>query len=237
MAKHTSFLKRRYIALQESWSDGIDSPLKRLLAHIDAYLGDHAFFRVCWHNLHQLDELGWRSNQPTPARLKKLKSRGITTVVNLRGPSRWGSYALEKEACERLGLNLINHRMYSRAMPKVEDVLATKQLFDSLTGPTLFHCKSGADRAGICSALYVLLKQQGSVEQAQQQLSFKYLHIKHSKTGRLDYFLDAYRRFNQQRPTPFMEWLEHHYDRDTLTQEFHSGKWYDWLVDKVLRRE
>ena len=53
----------------------------------------------------------------------------------------------------------------------------------------VMHCKSGADRAGLMSALYLILNQNVSVDKAKNQLSFKYLHLKHAKTGILDAFL------------------------------------------------
>jgi protein tyrosine/serine phosphatase len=237
MAKKQSYFKQQYIAMQESWSDGIKTKKQRILAHIDAHIGDHAFFRVLWKNLYQLDDLAWRSNQPSPKQVKSLADLGIKDIVNLRGPSRWGSYILEKEACEKYGINFINHRMYSRRMPTYEELLATQAMFNSLDGPVLFHCKSGADRAGMCATLYSLMVKKQPVEEATKQLSFKYLHIKHSKTGRLDYFFETYQKFNEHTPIDFMDWAENHYDRDTLTNEFHSNKWYDFFVDKVLNRE
>ena len=42
------------------------------------------------------------------------------------------------------------------------------------------HCKSGADRAGLMSALYLILNQNVPVDKAKDQLSFKYLHLKHA---------------------------------------------------------
>lgn len=237
MAKKKPFLKQKYITMQMQWSEGIQTPKQRFWANFDATFGDHSFFRVWWSNLYELDTGVWRSNQPSPRRIKALSQKGIKTIVNLRGPSRWGSYALEKEACEKYGIALINHRMYSRRMPTFEELVKTKALFDSIQKPFLFHCKSGADRAGIFSALYILLQQNGSIEDAMDQLSLRFLHVKHSKTGRLDHFLASYRKFNQHTPIPFMEWAEHHYDRDKLTEEFHSNRGFDWFVDKVLNRE
>lgn len=237
MAKKSFFLKRRYIDAQESWSDGIKTRGQRLFAHIDAQLGDHAFLRAFWSNLHPLTNDVWRSNQPSPRRIRRLARRGFRTIVNLRGPSRWGSYALEKEACEQAGLTFINHKMYSRRMPTFKELQETKALFESMERPVLFHCKSGADRAGMASALYMLMIEKQPIEQALDQLSLRYLHIRHSKTGRLDYFLEAYQRFNAEQPIDFMEWAEHHYDRKALTQSFHSSSWYDFIVDKVLHRE
>lgn len=233
-----NLFKQKYIAMQETWRDnGITSKKQRILVHLDAIFGDHAFFRVFWTNLNRLSDNAWRCNQPSPRQIKRLSKLGVTTIVNLRGPSRWGSYALEKEACAKYGIELVNHRMFSRRMPTFEELLKTKAMFESLNGVTAFHCKSGADRAGICSALYCLMVLQQPIEQAQKQLSIKYLHIKHSKTGRLDYFLDAYRQYNEVTPVDFLEWAEHHYDRDALQEKFHSNKWYDFIVDKVLRRE
>lgn len=237
MAKQTPLLKQKYLAIQESWADGITTPFQRFFAHFDAHLGDHAFLRALWTNLNPIDDNAWRSNQPSPRQVKKLAKLGIKTIVNLRGPSRWGSYILEKEACEKYGIEFINHRMYSRRMPTFEELLKTKAMFEALEGPVLFHCKSGADRAGICSVLYQMMVLNKPIEEAQKQLSLRYLHVKHSKTGRLDYFFDTYAEFNRKTPTPFLEWAEHHYDRDTLTDEFHSNKWYDFIVDKVLHRE
>lgn len=232
-----NYLKQKYVAMQKSWSDGIKTPKQRFFAHVDAHLGDHAFFRVLWTNLNQLDDQAWRSNQPSPSQIRHLADKGIKTIVNLRGPSRWGSYALEVEACEKYGIQLINHKMRSRRMPSYEELLATKAMFSQLEGPVLFHCKSGADRAGICSALYMLMVRNQTPEEALKQLSAKYLHIKHSKTGRLDHFLESYRDFNSKSPIGFMDWAKDHYDRKKLTEEFHSSKWYDFIVDKVLHRE
>ena len=34
----------------------------------ELYMKDHHFLRVRWRNLHQLDEMMWRSNQPSPSK-------------------------------------------------------------------------------------------------------------------------------------------------------------------------
>lgn len=237
MAKKQPYLKQRYIDIQSSWEGGLSTPKKRAFANIDAHLGDHAFLRIFWRNLHEIAPNVWRSNQPSPKQIQRLSDMGIKTIINLRGPSRWGSYALEKEACKRCGITLVDHRLYSRRMPTHPELVRLKQTFESVEGPVLMHCKSGADRAGIGSALYLLLIQNTPIETAIKQLSFKYLHINHSNTGRLDFFLETYLAFNQKTPTPFLEWAEHHYDRDTLTAQYQSNKLLSWFVDRVLRRE
>jgi protein tyrosine phosphatase (PTP) superfamily phosphohydrolase (DUF442 family) len=237
MAKKKSFLKRQLIKVQESWADGIETPIQRLLAHIDSNLGDHGFLRILWTNQHQIDSMVWRSNQPTPRRIGRLTKKGISTIVNLRGKNRWGSYILEKEACEKHGIRLINHRMFSYKMPTIEELIKIKAMFEALDGKTLFHCKAGADRAGFCSALYLLIVKDAPIAEAQKHLSGRYLHFRYSKAGRLSYFLNCYKAFNEKEPIAFMDWCENHYDREKLTEEFKSNKWYDFIVDKVLKRE
>ena len=53
------------------------------------------------------------------------------------------------------------------------------------------HCKSGADRVGIASSLYLIYKHKYNVLDASKQLSFKHLHIKYAKTGILDYLFET----------------------------------------------
>ena len=78
-------------------------------------------------------------------------------------------------------------------------MFAAKDLFESIEYPALMHCKSGADRAGLMSVLYKLLREKVPFEQAVEQLSLKYLHVKHGKTGMLDAFFQAYADYNAGR--------------------------------------
>lgn len=197
---------------------------------------DHGVLRLRWHNLHQIDENMWRSNQPTPGRLQAARDAGIKTIINLRGPRNDGGWRLEAEACDRLGLKLVDFTARSRAAPDKQMLHDTRELFASITGPALLHCKSGADRAGIMSALYVLIRQGRPAAEALQQLSFKYLHVKQAKTGLLDRFLEAYIPYEAE-GMAFFDWVDNIYDPDTLQAEFMAEGWANRLVDDILRRE
>ena len=83
----------------------------------DVNLVDHAVLRRFWTNRGTVAEGVYRSNQPSPRMIARLADEGIRTIVNLRGPSHFGSYALEREACERHGITLIDFRLYSAACP------------------------------------------------------------------------------------------------------------------------
>jgi protein tyrosine/serine phosphatase len=99
------------------------------------------------------------------------------------------------------------------------------------------HCKSGADRVGLASALYLLLHENRSVEQAMGQLSLRFGHLRGARTGVLDAVLQAYQSDNARAPIDFRTWAETRYDPKAITQAFRSGRLADLLADRVLARE
>ena len=202
----------------------------------DLYAKDHHFLRTRWRNLYQLDDRMWRSNQPSPSQVADIAARGIKNIVNLRGARSVGTWQLEAEACAKYGIRLYDFTARSRAAPDKQMLRDAKALFDALDGPSLMHCKSGADRAGLMSALYMLLVKQVPAAEAMSQLSFKYLHVKQAKTGLLDAFLAAYIPYEAQ-GMAFFDWVEDVYDPDALQQNFMAKGWANRLVDDVLKRE
>ena len=73
----------------------------RCLAWFDMIVKDHGFLRFCYHNFHQIDEKLYRSNMPTPLRIRQYGKLGIKTIINLRGIRRDGGWLLENEACKK----------------------------------------------------------------------------------------------------------------------------------------
>ena len=80
---------------------------------------------------------------------------------------------------------------------------AARDLFNTIEMPALMHCKSGADRAGLMAALYLLIHRKRPVAEAMQQLSFRYLHVRQAKTGMLDSFFEAYAPYVKPKAWPF----------------------------------
>lgn len=198
---------------------------------------DHGFLRLGWHNLHQIDKRMWRSNQPTPGRIESYAKMGIKTIINLRGEREDGGWRLEAEACHAHKITLVDFTARSRAAPDKKMLHDTAALFSKVEMPALLHCKSGADRAGLMSALYVLLCCNGDVDKALEQLTFtKHLHVSQAKTGLLDAFLKSYRPY-QQKGVPFFQWVDEIYDPETLQREFISQGWANRLIDDLLKRE
>lgn len=215
----------------------LSTPRRRLAAHLDMLFVDHGIFRLVWTARHAVTPEMYRSNQPSPYYLARAKEMGIQTIVNLRGARPCGSYALEEEACRRLGLVLENFPVSSRDVPRKEMIHSVRSLFERITYPALMHCKSGADRAGFMSVLYLMLQIGVPVERALSHLSWRYGHVRQAKTGILDFFFESYQAQNRQKPMPFLTWVDEIYDPAALKAHFMSQWWANTLVDRVLRRE
>ena len=209
--------------LDESIGSDISTPRAIWLAKLHFLLVDHGFMRTHWSNLFEVVPGVWRSNQPSQRRLKKYKDMGFETVINLRGAADRSPYLLEEAACRDLGMRLITNKLSARRLAKRARLLALLDTFDTIDKPFIMHCKSGADRAGLAAALYLLHIENASIEEAKKQLSFKYLHIRKSKAGVLDYLLDAYAADNKITPMPIREWLETRYRRGKLQRAFRQS--------------
>ena len=224
--------KRKHIAAD------IESRSGRIRAERELTLADHGFLRESFQNLHQISDEMWRSNQPNPRQVAEhARVRGIKTILNLRGPSTRGYYLLEKEACENNGIELIDFQVFSRDTPTPERVLEAKTLFDEIAYPALMHCKSGADRAGLMSVLYMIFRQREPVRVAKQQLSKKYLHMREGKTGLLDAFFEAYLDAENASGIGFDDWLVNEYDRVQVKADFLKSGQAKLRLDWILRRE
>ncbi|WP_313193587.1 dual specificity protein phosphatase family protein [Shinella zoogloeoides] len=121
----------------------------------------------------------YRSNQPTPAELAAYAERyKIRTVINLRGrdeKSAW--YKNEAAAARQLGLTLIDFPLNaSRRLDAktADDLVATLR---AAPRPILIHCRSGADRTGLASVIYLARIAQEDEETAERQLSIRYGHF------------------------------------------------------------
>jgi len=210
----------------------------RKRARYELTWADHGFLRAKFRNLHQISDEMYRGNQPGPNMVKSYAEElGIKTIINLRGTSTKGYYLLEKEACEANGVDFVDYQMFSRDTPTRDAIFGAKELFETIRYPAFMHCKSGADRAGIMSFLYMMLRKQVPLEEAAGQLSLKYLHVKQGKTGMLDAFVDAYRQYNSQSPKAFLDWVAEDYDRLAVKEEFLETFQSRMQIDKLLRRE
>jgi protein tyrosine/serine phosphatase len=209
-------------SVRTSFGRDISSRSGRFWAHIHFHLMDHAFLRVLWNNFHQVSDEVYRANQPSPSHLRFYKDRGIKAVLNLRGFTQQ-SYALfEEDSCKNLGLDLISVPFSGSSAPQPEKLLEIIDLMDKIPKPFVLHCKSGADRAGLVSAMYLIVQKKLSVTEAKKQLSFKYLHLDFTKTGILDYILDVFSQRLKIENIDFLDWVKREYNAEILNSSFKS---------------
>ncbi len=213
-------LKAWEVALRTSWGNDISTPALRQQARWHFHLFDHAFVRKVWTNFDKVASGVYRSNQPDHARLEKLKEIGIRTIVNLRGVHRQSHFLFEEESCAALGLTLVNLQLHARQPVARGQLLALIETFRTAEQPFLIHCKSGADRAGLASAIYLISIEGKSVNEARKHLGLRYIHFRWTKTGICDHFLDAYEARLEQGPVALEDWIAEEYDPATLARTF-----------------
>jgi protein tyrosine/serine phosphatase len=207
----------------------------RRRAEADMMWKDHGFLRAAFQNFHWISPEMARANQPSPVHIARYAGMGIKTILNLRGFNDSGHYWLEKEACDKHGLDLVDAPLGSREAPSRERIRRARQLFETIRYPALMHCKSGADRAGLMAVLYKHFRLGEPIDQALEQLSLKYLHVRAGKTGMLDFFFETY--LAEGVCKSFIDWVEQDYDPQVVKARFMSSWWANILVDKILRRE
>jgi protein tyrosine/serine phosphatase len=209
----------------------------RKRAYRDLILSDHGFLRYKFSNHYEIGKKMYRENQPSPKRIKEWKKSGIKTNINLRGKSNKGYYLLEKEACEKNAISMIDFRVYSRDVHSIETIVNARKLFSEIEYPAIMHCKSGADRTGFMGVLYKHFYMKEPIEVAISQLSLKYLHIKQGKTGILDFFFSEYLLYSSQKKISFLDWVSNVYDPVELKENFMKQWSGNPITELILRRE
>ena len=116
-------------------------------------------------NLYRITPLLYRSEQPTALGMKNLQKLGIRTVINLR----W----FNSDAKEAQGTALRTERVKILTWDVDDEhvVAVMRMLKDPANGPYLIHCQHGADRTGLMSAMYRVLEQGWTVDDAIAELT------------------------------------------------------------------
>jgi len=111
-------------------------------------------------NLHQVSDDLYRGAQPTAQGLVRIRDMGVKTVINVRGGDD------DRETLARLGLGG-EHIPMSAFDPRDADVVRFLRIvtLDDHT-PALVHCQHGADRTGLLCAMYRVVVQGWSRQDA-----------------------------------------------------------------------
>ena len=219
------------------WRKPLTRRRDRIRAWLNMLIVDHGFIRYVYSNMWRVTPSMWRSAQPGPHHIRRFARAGGRTVVTLRGGVMFGSLPLEVEACDAAGLDFRTIVLRSRALPSRAEMIEILDGLGTLETPVLFHCKSGADRAGFMSAIWLVAREGADLETAMAQLSLRYGHFRRSKTGVLDAFFEAYRREGLAEGLSLSRWVEPRYDPKAITKRFRAGGLGAFLGDRLLRRE
>jgi len=142
-------------------------------------------------NFHQVNENLYRGAQPQRGGLERLSELGIKTVINLRGAS--DETRNEQVEAEVSGMRYFNIPMSGVGRPTDEQVERALAVIDNRENwPVFVHCQRGADRTGVIIAVYRILHDQWTEEQAITEA--KRFGMARLQFRKKDYISDYYKR-------------------------------------------
>lgn len=115
-------------------------------------------------NLYKINDNLYRSAQPTKRGMKNLKKLGIKTMINLR--------AFHSDTDEISGTELLDEELSVKTWHiEDEDVIRVLRIIRKKeNGPFLIHCQHGADRVGVMNAMYRIVEQGWSKDEAIREM-------------------------------------------------------------------
>jgi protein tyrosine/serine phosphatase len=122
-------------------------------------------------NLHRVSEHLWRGAQPRAEGFKELEKLGIKTVVNLRHDTDHDDRPLMEEAGVWGKIDYVRIRFNPFRPRKKQVVEFLKIVADPARRPVFVHCKHGADRTGMMVALYRLVFENWTKEEALREMT------------------------------------------------------------------
>ena len=121
----------------------------------------------------------YRSAQLTKNELgRAIQEHGIRSILNLRGGhpgQNW--YDDEVAVSEALGVAHYDYGLSAYRLVSTKQIDEILDIIRNAPKPLLVHCKSGADRAGLISALYRFEAEGANAAEADRQLSLAFGHF------------------------------------------------------------
>jgi tyrosine-protein phosphatase SIW14 len=119
-------------------------------------------------NYEKVDEKLQRGAQPTVAGVNKLADLGVTTIIDLRSPYESRTrFDDERATASARTLHFKTIPVSNWLAPPEADVLQILQIIDDPASDVVFvHCQRGADRTGTIVAIYRIMHDCRSAEEA-----------------------------------------------------------------------
>ncbi len=114
-------------------------------------------------NFHKVDKDIFRSAQPDKSDFKDLEELGIKQVLNLR------NHHSDEDEAKGTNILLSHIRMNAGSLTE-EELLDALQIIKNRKGTILIHCWHGSDRTGAVIAMYRIIYQNWTKEEALEEL-------------------------------------------------------------------
>ena len=185
----------------------------------------------------------YRSAQLSDKALETIiKEKGIRTIINLRGKdadSSW--YAAESRMAGDMNVKLFDIRLLSDELPRYRKLAAILSILQNAEKPLLIHCKRGADRTGLVSALALVLEQDPPLSEINKQFSVLYGVLPFYRSAGPAFFSLYEQWLNKtgkmHNKATLLEWIRHGYkDRfgnlEFWVEEINTTRWNDFRRKK-----
>lgn len=154
------------------------------------------YFKV-YGNFHKVDDDLYRSAQLYSFNMPYyIEKHGIKSILNLRGDSTKQWYQDELDISKAYEVTHYDYGIGDRRISTMKEMEDIVQIMKEAPKPLLVHCKAGADRTSLASALYLYEIKNG--EEAEKAISIIYGHFPWlgSKTVAMDKSFEKYKKAN-----------------------------------------
>ncbi len=151
---------------------------------------------LLYGNFHKVDKDVYRSAQlfsfNLPYYLEKHQIKSILNLRSIKKPKPKSWYVDEVKIAKEMGVIRYDYPIGDREEASIEQMDKIVQIIKDAPKPLLIHCKAGADRTSLASALYLYaLKHE---DDAEREISILYGHFPWlgSKTVAMDRSFEKY---------------------------------------------
>jgi hypothetical protein len=158
-----------------------------------------------------------RSAQPTSGLKDMIRDHNLAAILNLRGGSpRDAFYTNEVRAAEEAGVDFYDLTMSATKRPRRQDLLRLIDVVTHCKYPLLIHCKAGADRTGLATAIYRMMILEEPPEKAIEAFTIYHSHFPLFGPQQLHEPIDEYAAWLAQNGLPhtperFHGWVKNDY--------------------------
>jgi hypothetical protein len=158
-----------------------------------------------------------RSAQPTAELPRLIREYHLGSILNLRGggPADWW-YEAEVKTARENGVSYYDLPLNATRRPTRRELLTLIDVLERCSYPLLIHCKAGADRTGLASAVYRMIRLGEPPARALESFSIEFYHIPLGGTEHLHEPLDEYAAWLEANdldhtPERFRAWVKNDY--------------------------